>query len=106
MDKKDTQSNFDETHRQKIEKDTVDIAMTENEQNTLSEVTEKEITMAIHKLNNLSSPGPDKIGSLVIKHGGKILHNLIKLVLHATCQLGYFPDAWKLDNRIYLKKIR
>ena len=67
--------------------------MTENGQNTFSEVTEKEITMAIHKLNNLLSPGPDRIGSLMIKHGGKIFHNLVKLVLHATCQLGYFPDA-------------
>ena len=37
------------------------------------------------------------------KHGGKTPHNLINLVLNATCQLGYFPDAWKFDNRIYLK---
>ena len=80
--------------------------MTENEQNTFSKVTEKEITMAIHKLNNLSCPGPDRIGSLMIKHGGKTLHNLKKLVLNTTCQLGYFPDAWKFDNRIYLKKPR
>ena len=28
-----------------------------------------------------------------------------KLVLIVTCQLGYFPDAWKHDNRINLKKL-
>ena len=67
IDKKDTNSDFDKTHRQKIEKDTADLLMTENEQNTFSKVTEKEIIMAaIHKLNNLSSPGPDRIGSLMI----------------------------------------
>ena len=60
--------------------------------------------MTIHKLNNLSSPGPDRIVSLMIKHGGKALHNLIKLVLNGACQLGYFPDAWKFDNKIHLKK--
>ena len=84
IDKKDTHSDFDESHRKKIEKDTADLLMTKNEQNTFSEVTEKEVTMAIHKFNNLSSPGPDKIGSLMIKHGGKTLHSLIKLVLNAT----------------------
>ena len=50
--------------------------MTENGQNIILEVTENEITMAIHKLNILSSPGPDRICSLIIKHGGKTLHNL------------------------------
>ena len=60
--------------------------------------------MAMHKPNNLSSPGPDRIGSLMIKHGGKTLHNLIKLVLNGACQLGHFPDASKFDNKIYLKK--
>ena len=59
--------------------------MTENGQSIFSEVNGKEITMLIHKLNNLSSPDPHRIGSLVIKHGGKTLHNLIKLVLNATC---------------------
>ena len=49
IDKQDTHSNFDETRRQQIEKDTVDLLMTENGQNAFSKVTEKEITMAIHK---------------------------------------------------------
>ena len=40
----------------------------------------------------------------MINYGGKILHNLIKLVLNATCQLGNFPSAWKFDDIIYLKK--
>ena len=104
IDKKDTHSDFDDTHREKIGKDTVDLFMTENGQNTFSEVSEKEITVVIHKLKNFSSPGSDRIGSLIIKHGGKNLHNLIKLVLNATFQLGYFPNAWKFDNRIYLNK--
>ena len=104
IDKKDTHSDFDDTHREKIGKDTVDLFMTENGQNTFSEVSEKEITVVIRKLKNFSSPGSDRIGSLIIKHGGKNLHNLIKLVLNATFQLGYFPNAWKFDNRIYLNK--
>ena len=55
-------------------------------------------------VNKLLSSGPDRRGSLMIKHGGKALHNLIKLVPNSTCQLCYFPNAWKFDNRIYLKK--
>ena len=34
------------------------------------------------------------------KHGGKTLHNLIKLELNSACK----PNAWKFDNRIYFKK--
>ena len=83
-----------------MEKHPVDLLMIENGRNTFLEVTEKEITMTIHKLNNLSSLGQDKIGPLTIKHGGKTLHSLIKLVLNSTCQLGYFANAWKFDNRI------
>ena len=59
--------------------------------------------MATHKLNNLSFPVTDRIGFLMIKHEGKTLHNLIKLALNLNYQLGYFPNAWKFDNRIYLK---
>lgn len=51
--------------------------MIENGQNNFSEVTEKEITMTIHKLNNLSFPDQDRIGYLMIKHERKTLHNLI-----------------------------
>ena len=61
--------------------------------------------MAIHKLNNFSSPGRDRIGSLIIKHGRKTQYNFIKLVLNATFQPCYFPEAWKFDNGIYLKKL-
>ena len=32
------------------------------------------------------------------------MHKTITDILNATCQLGYFPDAWKRDNRIYFKK--
>ena len=48
IDKKGTHRNFDETHRQKTEKDAVDLFMWENGQNMFSEVTEKEITIAIN----------------------------------------------------------
>ena len=41
---------------------------------------------------------------VMINYGGKTLHNLIKLVLNASCQLGNFPSAWKFDDIIYLKK--
>ena len=46
--------------------------MIENGQNNFSE-----ITMTIHKLNNLSFPDQDRIGYLMIKHERKTLHNLI-----------------------------
>ena len=76
MDKKDTQSDFDETHRQKIEKDIAVILVTENGQNTFLEVNEKKVTMAIHKLSYLPSPGSDRIGSLTFSQSMSVFFSV------------------------------
>ena len=57
------------------------------------DVTEKEVRIVIHKLNN------DKR-----KHGGEILHKFIRLILNPTSEIGYFSNTWKLNQRIYAHK--
>ena len=70
----------------------------------MEQVTLKEVQSAIKDLNSYSDPGIDRIDTLLIKIGGDYLHKTITIILNATCQLGYFPDTCKRDNRIYFKK--
>ena len=67
----------------------------------MEQVTLKEVQSAIKDLNSYSAPVLDRIGTLLIKNGGDYLHKTITDILNANCQLGYFPDTWKRDNRIY-----
>ena len=67
-------------------------------------ITIEEVQAAINKLNNLSAPGPDRICTLLIKEGGEMLLNLLRNILNQTYNLGYYPEDWKQENKIYLKK--
>ena len=96
-------SSFDNYHKEAIERE-VDKLLAEKPKNCMEQVALKEVQSAIKDLNSYSAPGPDRIGTLLIKNGGDYLHKTITDILNATCQLGCFPDTWKRDNRIYFKK--
>ena len=60
---------------------------------------------AINKANKNSSAGPDKITSELILNGGKQVISALTLLLEACYLIGYFPKLWKMENRIYFKKM-
>ena len=97
-------SSFDNSHKEEIERE-VDKLLAEKPKNCMEQVRLKEVQSAIKDLNSYSISGPDRIGTLPIKNGGDYLHKTITDILIANCQLGYFPDTWKRDNRIYFKKL-
>ena len=66
---------------------------------------EEHIKDAINKANKNSSPGPDKITSELILNGGKQVIFALTLLLQACYLIGYFPKLWKMENRIYVKKM-
>ena len=94
-------SSFGNSRKEAIER-AVDKLLAEKPKNCREQVTLKQVQSAIKDLNSYSASGPDSIGTLLIKNGGDYLHKTITDIL--TCQLGYFPETWKCDNKIYLKK--
>ena len=54
--------------------------------------------------NKNSSSGPDRVTSKLVFNGGKNLVAALKILMQGSYQLGYFPKAWKKENRFYLKK--
>ena len=66
---------------------------------------EEHIKDAIKNANKHSAPGPDTITADLILNGGKQLVSALTLLLQASYQIGHFPKPWKIENRIYFKKI-
>ena len=60
----------------------VDKLLAEKPKNCMEQVALKEIQSAIKDLNSYSTPGQDRIGTLLIKNGGDYLHKTIKDILN------------------------
>ena len=65
---------------------------------------ETHVKKAIRALNKNSSPGPDRITSVLIQNGGENFTKSLTVLLRNCFLLGYFSKCWKQDNRIYIKK--
>ena len=66
---------------------------------------EEQIKDAINKANKNSSPGPDKITSELILSGRKQVISALTFLLQVCYLIGYFPKLWKMENRIYFRKM-
>ena len=66
---------------------------------------EEHIKDAINKANKNSSPGPDKITSELILSGRKQVISALTFLLQVCYLIGYFPKLWKMENRIYFRKM-
>ena len=66
--------------------------------------TEDDIKYAIKISNKNSAPGPDRITTELIEHGGETLTKSITLLMQASYSIGYIPEEWKRENKIYIKK--
>ena len=81
-------SNFENSHKEAIQRE-VDKLLAEKPKNCIEQVTLKKVQSAIKDLNSYSAPGPDRIGTLLIKNGGDYLHKTITDIPNATCQQGF-----------------
>ena len=66
---------------------------------------EKHIKDARNKVNKNSCPRPDKITSELILNGRKQVISTLTSLLQACYLIGYFPKLWKIENRMYFKKM-
>ena len=66
--------------------------------------TEYDINYVIKVSNKNSAPGPDRITAELIEHGGETLTKSITLLKQASYIIGYIPEEWKRENKIYIKK--
>ena len=96
---------FNDTFKDKAENTLGIIIQSQTNKGNTCHITKEEITAAINKLNNLSAPGPDCIGALMIKSAGEYLITILTNIINESFKIGYFPKAWKQENRIYLKKL-
>ena len=56
--------------------------------------------------NKNSAAGPVRITTELIEHGGGTLTKSITLLMQASYSIGYIPEEWKRENKIYIKKNR
>ena len=64
--------------------------------------TEDDIKYEIKIYNKNSAPG--RITAELIVHGGETLTKSITLLMQASYSIGYIPEEWKRENKIYIKK--
>ena len=84
-------SNFENSHKKATERE-VGKLLAEKPKNCMEQVSLKEVQSVIKDLNSYSAPGPDRLGTLLIKNKGDYLHKTITDILNANCQQG-FPQV-------------
>ena len=91
-------NNHDKTFRKEVEKEITTIL--ENTETSPSNIyfTEDDIKYAIKISNKNSAPGPDRITTELIEHGGETLTKSIILLMQASCSIGYIPEQCKREN--------
>ena len=77
----------------------------ENKETSPSNIcfTEDDTKYVIKISNKTSAPGPDRITIELIEHGGETLTKFIILLMQASYSIGYIPEQWKRENKIYIK---
>ena len=77
-----------------------------NEESELLEIpfTEREVEIAVLKLNNGKTPGHDNITSEHVKHAGRSLITILCLVLNACVQIEYIPQNFRRGVQVPLYK--
>jgi hypothetical protein len=63
-----------------------------------------EIKKACKKIKTNTTMGPDNIHPFFIKYGGKILHQVLFLLINAIWNIGFVPSNWKNANILSLFK--
>ena len=81
-------SNFENSHKEAIQRE-VDKLLAEKPKNCIEQVTRKEVQSAIKDLNSYSAPGPDRIGTLLIKNGGDYLHKTITFQMQLVSRVSH-----------------
>ena len=101
--KKTISNNYDHSFRKEVEKEKTTIL--ENTETSPSNIyfTEDDIKHATKISNKNSAPGPDRITTELIEHGGEALTKRITLLMQVSYSVGYIPEEWKRENKIYIK---
>ena len=60
--------------------------------------TEDDIKYAIKISNKNSAPGPDRIITELIEHGGETLTKSITLLMQSSISIRYIPEEWRREN--------
>ena len=97
-------NNSDNDFKEEIEQEVQQIL--ENIETYSTEIffSHKHVKQAIKKSNKHSAPGPDRITLEIIENAGAHLIHCLTHLMQASYLIGYFPEPWKRENRIYLKK--
>ena len=94
---------FNEKNYQRVTTNVREWSMSNDESEFLeTPFSEREVEVAVRKLNNGKTPGHDNITSEHVKHAGRSLIIILCLVLNACVQIEYIPRNFRRGVQVLL----